>query len=289
MTSDKWLMTFLMESIVLKPHCISNLKFRVIITNNMKELKIFFTALMFYTRIPVPKGTGYSDENLNKSTRYFPLIGIIIGSIGALVLYGFHFILPNVLAILFSMATTIYITGAFHEDGFADFCDGFGGGYTKDKVLSIMKDSRIGTYGSVGLIMILAVKFFALTNVEISSVPIVLICAHAFSRIFPVVMIYTSSYSRLDATSKTKPIGKKGSIGSLIIALICSLVFLYFFHWFAIIVIIFICTIIFIIFRNYVLRRIDGYTGDVLGALQQISEIGFYIAYLIHLQILTWI
>lgn len=253
------------------------------------ELKIFFTALMFYTRIPVPKSTGYSDENLNKATRYFPIIGIIVGGIAALVFYAFHFILPNEVAVLFSMVATIYITGAFHEDGFADFCDGFGGGYTKEKILNIMKDSRIGTYGAVGLVLMLGMKFFSLNNIEINQIPIILISAHAFSRILPVIMIYTTNYSRMDATSKVKPVGKKGSAFSLIFAIITGLAFLYFIHLMAIIVALVICSIIFLIFRKYVLKRIDGYTGDVLGALQQLSEIGFYIAYLIHIQILTWI
>jgi len=244
---------------------------------------------MFYTRIPVPKNTGYSDENLNKASRYFPIIGVIVGGAAALVFYGCQFILPKEVSLLLSMVTSIYITGAFHEDGFADFCDGFGGGYTKEKVLTIMKDSRIGTYGAIGLLLILALKFFSLLNIETSSIPIILVTAHAFSRVFPVIMIYTTSYSRMDATSKTKPIGKKGSAFSIIFAVCTGFGLLYFINWLAIISAIVVCSIIFLVFRAYVLRKIDGYTGDVLGALQQISEIGFYITYLTHIQLLTWI
>lgn len=255
----------------------------------MNEIRIFFTGLMFYTRIPVPKNTGYSDENLNKSTRYFPIIGIIIGCLAAVVFYGLQFILPKEVAILFSMVATIYVTGAFHEDGFADFCDGFGGGYTKEKALTIMKDSRIGTYGSVGLILILATKFYLLENIPDINIPFLLIAAHAFSRIFPVLMIYTTEYSRIDASSKTKPIGKKGSKISLFVALLSGVILLILLHWLAIACIVTLSFIVFIIFRNYVLRRIDGYTGDVLGALQQLSEIAFYTAYLIHIQAIEWI
>jgi adenosylcobinamide-GDP ribazoletransferase len=242
---------------------------------------------MFYTRIPVPKSTGYSDENLNKATRYFPLVGLIIGCIAALVFYLSTFILPKELAVLLSMAASIYITGAFHEDGFADFCDGFGGGNTKEKVLEIMKDSRIGTYGSIGLVMMLAFKFLSLSHIETINIPIVLIVAHAFSRIFPVIMIYSTSYSRMDLSSKTKPVGKVGSIITFSIALITGLIGLVFMPIVIIFLAIAICSIIFIIFRNYVVRRIDGYTGDVLGALQQLSEIGFYTVYLIYLKVLV--
>jgi len=149
-----------------------------------------------------------------------------------------------------------------------------------------MKDSRIGTYGTVGLVLILAIKFFSIQNIEISIIPIILINAHAFSRIFPVIMIYSSSYSRLDESGKTKPIGKRGSKASMIFAIITGLLFLYFIHWTAIVLAIVICFVVFLIFRRYALKRIDGYTGDVLGALQQLSEISFYLAYLIHIQLL---
>lgn len=254
-----------------------------------KEVKIFFTALMFFTRIPVPKSTGYSEENLNKATRYFPIVGILVGSFSAFVFYGFQFILPKEVALLLSMTISIYITGAFHEDGFADFCDGFGGGDTKEKIFAIMKDSRIGTYGTIGLILILLVKFFSVISIETASIPLILIAAYSFSRVFPVILIYTAPYSRMDASSKTKPIGKKGTTFSIIFVIITGFAFLYFIHWMAIAVAFVISFSVFFIFRAYVLRKIDGYTGDVLGALQQLSEISFYISYLIHLQTLLWI
>ncbi len=118
-----------------------------------RELKVFFTAIMFYTRIPVPKGTGFSAENLNRATRYFPLIGILVGGVGALVFILVNLILSTPVTIVISIALMILLTGAFHEDAIADFCDGFGGGYSQEKILSIMKDSRIGTYGAIALIL----------------------------------------------------------------------------------------------------------------------------------------
>ena len=236
---------------------------------------------MFYTRIPVPKSTGYSEENFSKATRYFPLIGIIVGSISAMVFYALQFVLPKEIAILFSMAASIYVTGAFHEDGFADFCDGFGGGYTKEKILSIMKDSRIGTYGAVALVLMLAIKFFSIRYINTAMIPIILVNAHAFSRIFPVLMIYTCPYSRTDALSKTKPVGKRGNMASLFLAVFTGLLLFPFLHPVVIVLALLICSFVFLILRTYILKRIDGYTGDVLGALQQLCEIGFYLAYLI--------
>ena len=109
-----------------------------------KQFRVLLTAIMFYTRIPVPATLEYSPERLNRATRYFPLIGWIVGGVGAGVFYGLSLILPLQVSVFLSMLATIFLTGAFHEDGFADFCDGFGGGYTREKILTIMKDSRIG-------------------------------------------------------------------------------------------------------------------------------------------------
>ena len=123
-----------------------------------EEKSYFLCAVMFFTRIPVQLATPYSEFALNKSRKYFPFIGVIIGSIAAICIYLLQLFLPLSLAVILSTVITILATGAFHEDGFADTCDGFGGGWDKIQVLTIMKDSRIGSYGTVGLIMMLGLK-----------------------------------------------------------------------------------------------------------------------------------
>lgn len=246
-----------------------------------KQLHIFLNAIMFYTRIPVPKNLLYSDEILNRSTRYFPFIGWIIGGIGAAVFYSLQFIFPPELAILLSMLATIFVTGAFHEDGFADFCDGFGGGYTRERILTIMKDSRIGTYGSIGLVGMLATKFMSLNSLDVVSIPVVLFAGHSLSRLMPILVIYTSEYSREDATSKTKPIGKKGKgfdFGLASIFGILPLIIIPGEYAFSIILVLLLTTFV---FRRYIIRKLGGYTGDCLGALQQIAEVEFYLGYVI--------
>ncbi len=244
------------------------------------EFKIFLTALMFYTRFPVKQIEGWSEEMLNKSTRYFPFIGILVGVVGAAIFFGAVQIFPVSIAVILSMAATIFFTGAFHEDGFADFCDGFGGGYSKERILEIMKDSRIGTYGTVGLLMVLGVKFLALTQIEIARIPFILVAGHAVSRLFPVLLIYTSEYARLDATSKTKPIGKADSIFSLILVLAIGGATLFLLSWMEAVIGIALLATVFFIFRKYIIRKLDGYTGDILGALQQLCEVFFYLAIL---------
>lgn len=246
-----------------------------------KELTIFLTAVMFYSRIPVPRNVAFSNELLNKSTRYFTLVGLIVGGLGALVYWGCTFILPNNIAIAISMIATIWITGAFHEDGFADFCDGFGGGYTKEKILEIMKDSRIGTYGSIGLILMLLTKFLCLTNINPVSLPLVFIAAHGFSRLLPVAIIYSSEYVRADLTSKVKPIGHRDSSAAFLIALFFGTVFMIFIPLATALFTVAMSVVLFFIFKAYMEKKLGGYTGDVLGALQQLAEILFYLCFLI--------
>ena len=175
----------------------------------------------------------------------------------------------------------ILLTGAFHEDALSDFCDGFGGGYTKEKILAIMKDSRIGTYGAVGLILLLLAKLLLLAEFNPSQIPLILIAAHALSRVNPVVLIFTSKYIGDENNSKSKPVGQKSTIITLILAIILGLLPLVFISPLIIPFLIFSYALILIYFRHYVHNKVGGYTGDILGALQQFSEVGFYLTYLI--------
>lgn len=242
-----------------------------------KELKVFLTAIMFYTRIPVKEIKGWSETMLNKSTRYFPLMGMLVGAVAAFSFFVAHKVFPVSLALILGMIVSVLFTGAFHEDGFADFCDGFGGGNTRERILEIMKDSRIGTYGTIGLIMILGTKYSSLVWINETRIPFILVAGNAFSRVFPVLLIYTTEYARLDATSKTKPVGKAGSAFTLIFALVTGSSFLFLLGWREIIVVVILLTVVFMLFRMYIIKRLGGYTGDVLGALQQICEVLFYL------------
>lgn len=245
-----------------------------------RQIQLFLTALMFYTRIPVPASVGYSEDNLNRSTRYFPLIGWIVGGVGALAFFLSSYLLPVNIAIIISMVATIWITGCFHEDGFADFCDAFGGGWTKQRILDIMKDSRIGTYGAVALILILGTKFFSIAALPVAQVPLILWAGHSISRLACVNMIYLSSYARDNDDSKAKPIGKKGSVADYIMASVFGILPLLFFSNLLILLYIPIAAIIVLWYKRYIEKWIGGYTGDCLGALQQITEVVFYLVLL---------
>ena len=244
----------------------------------MKEIKLFFTALMFITRIPVPKWVGYSEENLNKCNRYFSLVGIIVGACGALVYWGASFLFPSSVAVLLSMVSTILLTGAFHEDGFADVCDGFGGGWTKEKILEIMKDSRVGAYGMIGMVLLLLLKFLALSSLPVPFIVPALIAGHSISRTLAVSTMYNLSYVREDELSKSKPVTKNLHIVDLWITTIIGLIsFLLFKNW-----TIFFTIIPLLITKvwldRYFKKWIGGYVGDCLGTMQQVTEVVFYLS-----------
>jgi len=251
------------------------------------EIRLLFTAIQFYTRLPVPAWVGYSETALNQATRYFPVVGWLVGLVaGCSWLVGSY--LTDVPTGLFlSITASILTTGAFHEDGFADTCDGFGGGWTKEKILEIMKDSRVGTYGVVGLILLLGLKFYLLLNL-VASIPdqpiillLFLISAHSVSRFMAATFIFTHPYARDTTDSKAKPVAQAGNLSTLIIAGILTLLPL-FVLVFLLNKPIFLGSILLLYgikiqLARYFMKWIGGYTGDCLGATQQVCEIGFYL------------
>ncbi|GAA3516604.1 adenosylcobinamide-GDP ribazoletransferase [Aquimarina addita] len=252
-----------------------------------KEIHIFFTALMFFTRIPCPKWVDHDPLYLQKSSRYFPLVGIIVGSIGALVFYGASFMFSTEIALLLSMFSTIYTTGAFHEDGFADVCDGFGGGWTKDKILLIMKDSRLGTYGTIGILLILAIKFAALREMDVAYIPLLIISGHSLSRFIATTLLYTHEYVRDTDDSKAKPAAKKMSASMLVISGIFGIIpLIFFYNPFVFLVLIPMYASKMFLAAKFT-KWIGGQTGDCAGAVQQFSEVIFYLT-MIALWIYIW-
>lgn len=251
-----------------------------------KEIHLFFTALMFYTRIPCPKNIEHDADSLNKASRYFPLIGWIVGG-GS---FGIYFLGSQLfnesIALVLSMIASILITGAFHEDGFADVCDGFGGGWTKEKILLIMKDSAIGAYGAIGLILLFLLKFLALHElITVNStafycIALFFICGHSLSRLAAISIVFTHQYSRDDATSKSKPIAQNFTwrevVGASFFGLLPLVLLTMQQPLFLLAIVPVAVTRIFM--ARYFQKWIDGYTGDCLGATQQVCEVIFYLS-----------
>jgi adenosylcobinamide-GDP ribazoletransferase len=241
-----------------------------------REWQYFLTALIFFTRIPV-RLNNFDEADLNPSTRYFPLIGILIGSFGALVFWLADRFLPLEIAVLLSMVSTILLTGAFHEDGLADAVDGLGGGWTKEQVLTIMVDSRIGSYGAIGLVLVLLSKYQALSYQAVGLIPITLVAGHAISRLSAVLVMATQSYVKTEG--KSKPIATQLKLTELIIATFFGLLPLAFMKLEFLLALIPVA-LIWCWFSLKIRKRIGGYTGDCLGAMQQLTEVAFYIGLL---------
>jgi adenosylcobinamide-GDP ribazoletransferase len=234
---------------------------------------------MFYTRIPVPRRLEYTPEILNHSTRYFPVVGWIVGIISGGVFFASAMIFPVNISVAFSMAAGLLVTGAFHEDGLADFFDGFGGGWTKEKILEIMKDSRLGSYGGIALFMALLMKFLILSAVDKSVIPFLMITGHSLSRFTAASFVYTHNYARADETSKVKPIGKGITHAEFIFAAVTGLAPVLLLNNPLFFLLIFPLIPVKMIMGHYMQKWLEGYTGDCLGAVQQVSEIVIYLSY----------
>lgn len=248
------------------------------------QLRLFFIALQFFTRIPVPRWVGFEPDWLHHASRYFPAVGIVVGGAAAAVYLLASLIWPQTVAVILSTAAGIYLTGAFHEDGFADTCDGLGGGTTPEHVLEIMKDSRIGTYGAVGIGLLMALKCAALAFLPIHAVAGALIVAHPLSRLAAVALVWRLDYVK--AEGKAKLLAQQMSTAEFCIAAsaVCVIV--------AIALVAdgvrlpgvvagIVAVLVFMIWlARLFMRRIGGYTGDCLGAVQQVSEAAFYLALL---------
>ncbi len=259
------------------------------------EYNYFLTALQFLTRIQVPAHYRFQPSYLQASVRYLPLVGQIVAALGVLAYLICSKWLGTELAILAYMLATIYITGAFHEDGWADTCDAFGGGYDKEQVLRIMKDSRLGTYGTIGLIGILATKFLLLRELpgyapaglrpslnpllNYKTFVLLALAAHGCSRWMGTVVMQRLDYVSGEGKSKPMATEKPGAMPLLLGGAFAVWPLLFLPPWFLLVL----PPMLLAAWQmsNWFRARIGGYSGDCLGAVQQLTEIVFYLAALI--------
>ncbi len=271
------------------------------------QLRLFLLAVQFFTRIPIPDWVGFSTPWLQQSARYFPWVGILIGLVTAGVYWLAALFWPPLLAVLLSTVAGILLTGAFHEDGFADVCDGFGGGTTRERVFEIMKDSRVGAYGAIGIGLMLAMKCAALTalagsggglyagavesvtgsapgsTVEMAPV-VALLLAHPLSRLFPTLMLWRMRYAREEG--KAKPMAEHMNRAEFAIACVGALLPVLLLlalgqvHWLGLLVGLGLACLCCAWLARGFQRRIGGFTGDCLGATQQVAEVALYLGWL---------
>lgn len=239
-----------------------------------REAEYFFGAIRFFTRLPVPAWVGHSSDALDRASRYFPAVGLLVGAIAALVFGLASLFFPKTLAVLAAMATTIYITGAFHEDGWSDMVDGFGGGWEKAQILTIMKDSRIGSFGAVALVILLLAKFCALVELELVMIPAALVAGHTLSRFCATTLLRGLDYVRDEG--KAKPLATRIGRGELALAGVTAGLALLLLPALPALLGCLFAALATVFLARMFRRRIGGYTGDCLGATQQLSEVAFY-------------
>lgn len=260
-------------------------------------IRHYLLALQFFTRIPVTgrlaTWVGYSPAMLRASAGHFPGIGWLVGGLTALCFLGAHTLLPQqaatvFVAVVLSTVFSVMLTGAFHEDGLADLADGLGGHVSREKSLEIMKDSRIGTYGAVALILALSTKFALLSllgQVNLLATFMAIFLAHVTSRMMPLLIIKSLPHVGDTPQSKSKPLADAIDYPTLVVAAIwcvsaIALIAYVYPSWVWIVgLLAALCACWWM--RRFLSHRIQGFTGDALGATQQVSELAFYLGILL--------
>jgi len=261
-------------------------------------LKHFLLALQFFTRIPITgrlgAWVGYSPAMLRAASVYFPVVGSVVGAFSAMVLLLALVLLPPSalgywLAAGLATAASVWLTGGFHEDGLADTADALGGYVPREKALDIMKDSRIGSYGSLTLILVLGLKISALAALA-EQTPLLaaaaLLWAHTLARVLPLLLMFSLTHVGDLGKSKSKPLADAISPLQLAAALLWPALLAAAAFWL-------LPTGAWLLaagsmllaawrLRAWFAQRLGGFTGDTLGCAQQISELLAYLA------LLTW-
>jgi adenosylcobinamide-GDP ribazoletransferase len=237
--------------------------------------------------VPVPAWVGWREDWMHQSARHFPLVGACVGAFGAAVFWGAAHLWSATLSVLLSMVATVWLTGAFHEDGMADTCDGLGGAVSRQRALDIMKDSRLGTYGAVGLLAVLTVKAVALTGLatrDLAAALALMPVTHCWSRVAAVSLLRALPYAGDIEHAKAKPLAQQLDATGLAVAL----------GWGALAAVLaspwwpaellaagaLATAATAWLMARWLRLRLGGYTGDTLGATQQFSELAVYLVLL---------
>ena len=245
-----------------------------------------WAAFIFLTRLPFWRLYQPPKEAYESVTEHWPLVGWLTSAIMASVLY---FIAPYnlLIAVVAAIAIRILVTGALHEDGLADFFDGFGGGgKDREKILTIMKDSHIGTYGVLGMIiyiLLLGCSLFSIASLSPKFAALTIILADPFAKMLAAQTIMAMPYARKEEESKAKNIYRRAKFPQYILLIVEGLIPLGLFIWLAqpspdkILLLVAIPAVLCTLLNLFIYKRIKGYTGDCNGAIFLLVELGIYI------------
>ena len=238
-------------------------------------IRRFFIALQFLTRLPVPSMSHSPQSELGKAAAFFPLVGVMVGAGAALVFVLLQLVLPVPASVLCAVVFAAFITSGFHEDGLADTFDGFGGGWTKDRVLEIMRDSRIGTYGTLAVVFVVLGKLNLLSSLPSEQIWRWLIVAHTAGRWTIVPLSAWLPYARPEGQGKF--VAKQVGVLELLTATATLLVVLLLLPWRAGLAALLATTLVTLLSGLYFRARLQGITGDCLGATNQLAEVCLYL------------
>lgn len=234
----------------------------------------FCLALAFFTRLPIPARTQYSPQAQQRAIGYFSVIGWLLGALLALALWGASQIWPQPVAVLLTMVLGLLLTGALHEDGLSDMCDGLGGGVDHAKKLAIMKDSRVGSYGALALILSQLLKFCLLLSLPAPWWALLL--AQPLSRTLAGSLMFVLPYVRVES-AKAKAVVGEWAWRDLLGLLAGGVLALCLLPWPLALTCLLLLGLLFIWLVRFLTRHLGGYTGDCLGAAQQLAELLIYL------------
>ena len=240
------------------------------------ELRTLAGSVLFFTRLPLPARLGVGAADLRRAITYFSLCGALVGGFAALAWWLVALVFPATVAAGVALVVGVVFTGAMHEDGWADVCDGFGGGHTKERMLEIMKDSHVGAYGVLGLVLLIGLRWQVLAALPGALVPAALVAGHVLSRGMAATLMATLDYARPEGPSKARALVVRLGGWRLIFVLATALVPLALLPWRAWWAVVALAAVRYAT-SHWLRSRIGGYTGDCLGAAQQLGEVVFYL------------
>ena len=239
-----------------------------------------WAALIFFTRLPFWRVYQPPQASYKTVVEYWPLTGWLTGGAMAATLYFGSMVLPWIVTVIAAIAVRLLITGALHEDGLADFLDGFGGGDNRERILAIMKDSHIGTYGVLGLIIYMLILGTALYSMPVTVAALTILGADPYSKMVTSQLVTMLPYARREEEAKNKTIYRKPTLTAGLSLTVQGLLPLAFVIWLTGIswyTVIFIPALVMYFLYLLILRKIHGYTGDCCGAVCLLVELAVYL------------
>lgn len=244
-----------------------------------QEFRALWSALLYFTRLPLPCPARYDAQDLRRAAGWWPLTGMLVGGLVAVLCLLLGRVLPQGIACALGLLGGILLSGAMHEDGLADVCDGLGGGSTRERALEIMKDSSVGAFGAIALIVSLGLRWQSLCALPLELLPVALLSAHALSRAAAVSLMAGLDYARPEGPSKARALAHRMGGGRLALAwglgclpLVCLPTGML---WVALLPPLAAgCA------GLWFWKRLGGYTGDCLGAAQQFGELAMLLGIL---------